>query len=67
MEALPPWVVAYQMGTYASDRAMAVKGSLYGSIAHASGYSAMPKGGNKLTACQLAKVKQWVDGGSLNN
>lgn len=55
------------MGTYASDRAMAINGSLYGSIAHASGYSAMPKGGNKLTACQLAKVKQWVDGGSLNN
>ncbi len=55
------------MGTYSSDKAMAVNGSLYGSIAHASGYSAMPKGGNKLTACQLSKVKKWVDGGSLNN
>lgn len=55
------------MGTFASDKAMAINGSLYGSIAHASGYSAMPKGGNKLTACQLAKVKQWIDGGSLNN
>jgi hypothetical protein len=55
------------MGTYSSDKAMAVNGSLYGSIAHASGYSSMPKGGNKLTACQLAKVKQWIDGGSLNN
>jgi hypothetical protein len=55
------------MGTYSSDKAMALNGSLYGSITHASSYSAMPKGGNKLTACQLAKVKQWIDGGSLNN
>ena len=55
------------MGTYASDRAMAANGSLYGSIAHSSGFSAMPKGGNKLTACQLTKIKQWIDGGSLNN
>ena len=55
------------MGTYASDKAMALKGSLYGSITHASGYSPMPKGLNKMTVCQISKVKKWIDGGSLNN
>jgi mono/diheme cytochrome c family protein len=55
------------MGTYAADKAMALNGSLYGSIAHAASYSPMPKGLNKLTDCQISKVKKWIDTGSLNN
>lgn len=55
------------MGTYAKDKAMALNGSLYGSISHASGYSPMPKGLNKMTVCQISKIKKWIDGGSLNN
>ena len=55
------------MGAYATDKAMALNGSLFGSIAHASGYSPMPKGLNKMTDCQISKVKKWIDGGSLNN
>ena len=55
------------MGTYAADKAMALNGSLYGSITHASGYSPMPKGLSKMTVCQISKVKKWIDGGSLNN
>lgn len=55
------------MGTYTTDKAMALNGSLYGSITHAPNSSAMPKGMNKLSACQIGKVKNWIDGGSLNN
>lgn len=55
------------MSTYAADKAIALNGKLYGSISHASGYSAMPKGGAMLTACQLATIKKWIDNGSLNN
>jgi len=55
------------MATYATDKAIAVNGKLYGSINHAAGYSPMPKGGAKLNSCQLATIKKWIDNGSLNN
>lgn len=55
------------MGTYSTDKAIAINGKLYGSISYASGYSPMPKGGNKLNSCQLATIKKWIDAGSPNN
>lgn len=55
------------MGTHATDKAIAVNGKLYGSIVWASGFSAMPKGGAKMSTCQLALIKKWIDAGSPNN
>jgi hypothetical protein len=55
------------MGTYATDKAIAINGKLYGSVAHAAGYKAMPQGAPKMTSCQIATIKKWIDGGSLNN
>lgn len=55
------------LGSYTADRALALNGKLYGSLNHASGYSAMPKGRAKMSACQLATIKKWIDGGSPNN
>jgi hypothetical protein len=55
------------MGTYATDKTIAQNGKLYGSVIHASGYKAMPEGTSKLTTCQIAAVKQWIDAGLLNN
>ena len=55
------------MGTYAADKAMGQNGKLYGTIAHSAGFSPMPKGGAKLSACQIAVVKKWIDQGMLNN
>lgn len=55
------------MGTYAADKAMALNGKLYGTIAHAAGYSPMPKGMAKMTGCQIAVIKKWIDSGTLNN
>lgn len=55
------------MGTYAADKAIGQNGKLYGSIIHASGYSPMPKGANKMTSCQIATVKKWIDSGMPNN
>ncbi len=46
---------------------MAQSEKLYGTISHASGYSPMPKGGAKLSNCQIATIKKWVDTGMLNN
>lgn len=55
------------MGTYASDKAIGANGKLYGSINHSSGYSPMPQGMAKLTSCQIAKIKKWIDSGMANN
>jgi hypothetical protein len=55
------------MGTYTTDKAIAQNGKLYGSVNHSAGYKPMPDGMSKLTNCQIAAVKQWIDAGLLNN
>ena len=55
------------MGTYSADKAIAQNGSLYGSINHAAGYSPMPQGAPKISSCEIATVKKWIDSGMQNN
>lgn len=55
------------MGTYAADKAIGQNGKLYGSISYAAGYSPMPKGMSKMTSCQIATIKRWIDNGMPNN
>ena len=55
------------MGTFNTDKAIAVNGKLYGSINHSSGYSPMPQGEAKMDACSIALIKTWIDAGSPNN
>lgn len=52
---------------YTNVKTLAQNGKLYGTISHAAGYSPMPKGGNKLSACNITKVKAWIDSGIPNN
>jgi hypothetical protein len=42
-------------------------GRFVGAINHASGFSPMPKGGTKLSDCNLLKIQKWIDDGALNN
>lgn len=42
-------------------------GSLVGTINHAAGYSPMPQGLSKMTACNISKIEAWVNQGALNN
>lgn len=42
-------------------------GQLVGAITHDPSYAAMPDGGPKLNACEIAKIKNWVSEGTLNN
>ncbi len=42
-------------------------GKLVGSIEHNSSFSAMPKGGSKLSNCKIDQIKSWVSAGALNN
>lgn len=55
------------MGTHANDKVIAQNGKLYGSINHSSGYVAMPEGMPKLSSCQIAVIKKWIDSGMPNN
>lgn len=55
------------MGNYAADKAIGQNGKLYGSISHMSGYSPMPQGAPKLSTCQVAIIKKWIDDGMQNN
>ncbi len=52
---------------YQGVKTIALNGKLYGSIAHLSGYSPMPKGGNKLSECDIKRVKIWIDMGAPEN
>lgn len=55
------------LSTYATVKAQALNGKLTGSIVHAAGFTAMPKGSNKLSDCQLIQVKKWIQAGTQNN
>lgn len=52
---------------YANAAAVAKSGKLYGSISHAPGFQPMPKGGNKMSSCNINKIKAWIDAGVPNN
>ena len=52
---------------YTGVKAAVDNGSLLGSISHANGFSNMPKGGNKLDSCSIAKVELWINGGAKND
>ena len=53
--------------TYAGVKAIADNGKFVGSISYLTGYSGMPKNGNKLTDCQITMVKLWINQGAPQN
>lgn len=55
------------MGNYNADKAIAQNGKLMGSINHAAGFAPMPQGSPKLSSCQIAVIKKWIDSGMSNN
>lgn len=55
------------LDNYTNVKTYVQNGKLYGSITHSSGYSPMPQGGNKMSTCDINKIKAWIDAGALNN
>jgi hypothetical protein len=55
------------LALYSDVKTIADNGKLIGTIDHLSGYSKMPKNGNKLTDCQVNMVKIWINHGALDN
>ncbi len=53
---------------YNTLKVFASNGYLYGNVAHLPfPYHAMPPRGNKLSNCDINKIKAWVDNGSPEN
>ncbi|WP_207431442.1 c-type cytochrome [Sabulibacter ruber] len=55
------------LDTHSRVKQLADNGKLMGVITHANGFPAMPQGGPKLSDCNIAKIKKWVDAGAPNN
>lgn len=55
------------LANYTSVKVVAENGKLYGVINHSPGFSPMPQGGNKMSSCNINKIKAWIDAGSINN
>jgi hypothetical protein len=55
------------LSTYAGVKAKVTDGRLFGAVNHLPGFSPMPKNGAKLSTCELAQIKKWIDAGALNN
>lgn len=56
-----------QLQNYNSLKALASGGTLYTAISHTGSASPMPKGGGKLSDCDISKIKAWIDRGAPNN
>lgn len=54
---------AHDMTTHAAVQADALAGTLYNDVYTGS----MPQGGSRLSDCDIAKIKKWVDAGALDN
>lgn len=57
----------YDFTNYSVLKARANDGKLWGAVNHLPGFSPMPKNGNKLSTCELAQIKKWIDAGAPNN
>lgn len=53
--------------SYTGAHDIAIGGLLYGVVAHLPGYDPMPKGTGKLSDCEIAQIRKWIQAGSLNN
>ncbi|MBS1543665.1 MAG: hypothetical protein JST14_08535 [Bacteroidetes bacterium] len=55
------------LDTYTSVKRYADNGQLLGSVQWTSGYSPMPKNGNKLSSCKVGLIQKWIEAGAPNN
>lgn len=55
------------LSNYAGVKATVTSNRLMGSLNWTSGFSAMPKGGSKLSNCELTQFKKWINAGAQNN
>jgi hypothetical protein len=56
-----------RLDSYQSVKSIASSGRLFGAVSQISGYVAMPQGGQKLSSCNILKLKSWIDAGAPEN
>lgn len=57
----------YILNTFTGLLVSVNDGSLLGAVAHAPGFSQMPKGGNQLPDCEIQFIRTWINQGAPNN
>ena len=55
------------LDTYAGVKMHVDNGRLWGAVSHSASYSPMPKNSNKLSTCNLEKIRLWIAAGAPNN
>ncbi len=55
------------LDNYNGVKAIASNGKLMSTVNWTAGFSPMPKGGSKLSNCNIQKLQKWVDAGAPNN
>ncbi len=55
------------LGNYNGVNTAALNGRLLGAITHSAGYIAMPQGGSRLSDCNIAQIRKWINAGSPDN
>lgn len=53
--------------TYSALQGRANSSSFIGSMKHSSGYSPMPRGASKLSACDIRLIETWIANGAKND
>jgi hypothetical protein len=52
---------------YATVKSAVESGRFVGAVEHQAGFSAMPKGGNKLSDCNIVQINKWIANGMPND
>ena len=55
------------LDTYAGVKTQANNGRLLGAVTHSPNFSPMPKNSNKLSTCNIEKIRIWIAAGAPNN
>jgi len=55
------------LSNYSGVKARIDDGRLWGAVNQLPGYKPMPQAGFKLSACELAQIRIWMDAGAPNN
>ncbi|HYV92512.1 MAG TPA: c-type cytochrome domain-containing protein [Chitinophagales bacterium] len=53
--------------SYNGVKTVVDNGKLWGAISFSQGYIGMPYNGSKMSDCNIAEIRIWIDGGALNN
>jgi hypothetical protein len=57
----------YDLSQYSGVKARVDDGRLWGSVNFLTGFSSMPKNGQKLSDCELNQLHKWISNGAPNN